>query len=218
MRVRSVPFEQAVYGSFPFWDRGYAVLAQSPGCRPEWVSELRAACQRYGERPAGAAEAGGLFALRLAAGPWMIVRPSEQGRDDQGRPGALAFHALFVSPADYRRADYDPFRFAPALGAVWTAETRALPRGTCALVPGPEAVGDPRVAATVEALVRRRPVVLEADGPIDGLARQVWQALPRHVRKRAAVATWAFRAAAGFDLLAVPRRRAGVPASGAIER
>ena len=32
VRVR---FEQAVYGSFAFWDRGYALLAHSPGCRPE---------------------------------------------------------------------------------------------------------------------------------------------------------------------------------------
>ena len=44
VRVR---FEQAVYGSFPFWDRGYALLAQSPGCRPEWLAEFLAACQRY---------------------------------------------------------------------------------------------------------------------------------------------------------------------------
>ena len=49
--------EQAVYGSFPFRDQGYAMLAESPGCRAEWLAELRAACQRYGERPVGAAEA-----------------------------------------------------------------------------------------------------------------------------------------------------------------
>ena len=39
VRVR---FEQAVYGSFPFWDRGYALLAHSPGCRPEWLAEFAA--------------------------------------------------------------------------------------------------------------------------------------------------------------------------------
>ena len=67
----TIRYEQAVYGSFPFWDKGYAVLAQSPGCRPEWLAELREACQRFGERPGGVAEAEvrGLFALRLASGP-----------------------------------------------------------------------------------------------------------------------------------------------------
>lgn len=88
MATVHVRYEQAVYGSFPFWDRGYAMLAQSPGCRPRWLAELRAACQRHGERPAGAAEAGGLFALRPAGGPWLIVGVSPQGRDDRGRPGS----------------------------------------------------------------------------------------------------------------------------------
>src|SRR3954466_11732952 len=82
----TVRFEQAVYGSFPFWDKGYAILARSPGCRDEWLADLKAACQRYGERPPHAAEAGGLMALRLPSGPWAIIRPSPQGSDDRGRP------------------------------------------------------------------------------------------------------------------------------------
>ena len=52
VRVR---FEQAVYGSFAFWDRGYALLAHSPGCRPEWLADFLAACQRFGEPPGGSA-------------------------------------------------------------------------------------------------------------------------------------------------------------------
>src|SRR4051794_30474773 len=106
--ARTVRYEQAVYGSFPFWDRGYDVLAHSPGCRPEWLAGMRAACQKFGERPRGVEEVGGLFALRLAEGPWMIVGPSVQGADDRGRPGALAFHALFLSPREYRKADFCP--------------------------------------------------------------------------------------------------------------
>src|SRR4051794_29680325 len=96
-----VRYEQAVYGSFPFWDRGYAVLAHSPGCRPEWLAGPRTARPPYGEPPAGAAEAPALFALRLERGPWLIVGVGPQGHDDRGRPGALAFHALFVDPRDY---------------------------------------------------------------------------------------------------------------------
>src|SRR4051794_38332163 len=67
-----VHLEQAVYGSFAFRGHGYEVLAQSPGCRPEWLAEFRAACQKTGERPAGAGEAAGLFALRLPCGIWAV--------------------------------------------------------------------------------------------------------------------------------------------------
>ncbi len=81
-----VRYEQAVYGSFPFWNRGYGVLARSAGCRPDWVAALKAACQRYGERPAGIADADALFAMRIDRGPWMIVGVFPQGCDDAGRP------------------------------------------------------------------------------------------------------------------------------------
>src|SRR5690348_13608546 len=89
-----VRYEQAVYGSFAFREQGYGMLAASPGCRPRWLADLRAACQRMGERPAGVADAPALFALRLPSGPWAVVGVSPQGPDDRGRPGALAFHAL----------------------------------------------------------------------------------------------------------------------------
>ena len=68
-----IRYEQAVYGSFPFWDRGYAVLAKSAGCRSEWLDALRLAGQRYGEPPTGVAEHPGLFVLALRHGIWMVV-------------------------------------------------------------------------------------------------------------------------------------------------
>ena len=205
MMCRPVPFEQAVYGSFPFWNRGYAVLAQSPGCRPEWLTELRRECQRYGERPAGALGAGGIFARPLARGPWMIVRPSDQGCDDQGRPGALAFHALFVRTADYRRAGASPFGFASALTDHWTADTHALAPGACTISAEQNCEEDQRAASIVAALVARQRVMLEAGEPIDALGRRVWRALPASVRRRATVATWTFCRSPQFDLSAGPR-------------
>jgi hypothetical protein len=206
-RTVEIHYEQAVYGSFPFWDRGYAVLAESPGCRPEWVAGLRAACQRFGERPGGVDAVGGLFALRPAGGPWMIVGVGSPGSDDRGRPGALAFHALFVSPRDYRRAGCNPFAFAGALRDDWTAATRDLPAGTWTVTPAGPPIGpiDPRAADLVSTLIRGRRVAIEAAGPIDALARQVWHALPEGVRRRATVATWAFGNGNRFDLVAVPR-------------
>jgi len=197
-----------VYGSFAFRDAGYAMLAQSPGCRAEWLADFRTACQRIGERPAGAADAAGLFAVRLASGPWAVVGMSPQGCDDRGRPGALAFHALFLSPREYRKAGCDPFAMAAALRSDWTAEVTSLPAGALTVSGAesePDSPVDPRAATIVAAMAKGRRVIVESPGPIDALARQVWQSLPPRVRRRATVATWAFANGPRFDLVAVPR-------------
>lgn len=204
-------FEQAVYGSFPFWNRGYAILAHSAGCRPEWLTALKAACQRYGERPAGVADAGALFARRIERGPWMIVGVVPQGDDDAGRPGALAFHALFVGRLAYAWAGADPFAFAGSHRRDWgPADLDAtLPPGRATV---PRAVRRPaadpvdeRRDSIVSAMARGRRVVVQSPGPIDALAGDVWRALPFHVRLRASVATWAFDNANRFDLVAMPK-------------
>jgi hypothetical protein len=211
--ARTIAFEQAVYGSFPFWNRGYAVLARSAGCRDEWVAALKLAGQRFGEPPTGAAEHGGLFAIPLPRGPWMIVGVSPQGCDDQGRPGALAFHGLFVGRWSYRWAGASPFAFVPALRSAWDARDQAtrLPAGR--LVVDPRASGDAgtdapeagRVRTIAEALTRGRRVVVLASRPADDLARRVWVEIPGRVRRRTSLATWAYRNENGFDLVAVPR-------------
>ena len=205
--MATVRYEQAVYGSFPFWDRGYDVLACSPGCRPEWLAELKGACQRLGEKPAGAGKAGGLFALRLPGGPWAVVGVEELEADDRGRHGALAFHALFVRPRDYARdAGGSPFGLAGALRTGWSADVRALPAGVIEVGEGASVgVSEGRAARIAAAIARGRRVYLESAGPIDGLAREVWGALPARVRRRASVATWAFGAGNRFDLVALPR-------------
>jgi hypothetical protein len=216
MPTVTVRFEQAVYGSFPFWHRGYAVLAQSAGCRPEWLAELRAACQRYGEPPAGTRAAESRFALRLRSGPWMIAGVYPQGCDDRDRPGALAFHALFVGRWSYWRTGADPFAFATAIHGDWCPEDehRTLPAGQLSLRrtwlarshPDPTAAADdPRLQSIVTALTRRRRVVVQSSAPIDALARSVWLALPGRVRRRASVATWVFDGASHFDLVALPK-------------
>lgn len=201
-----VHLEQAVYGSFAFRADGYAVLAQSPGCRPEWLADFRAACQNLGERPAGIPDTLGLFALRLPSGPWAIVGVSPQGRDDRGRPGALAFHGLFLPAREYRKARHDPFTLAGALRSDWSAETRDLP--ALAWPVSPVVIAgevDPSAARIAAILTRKRRVALESSDPIDDLARQVWAALPDRVRARCSVATLAFGNGNRFDLLAAPK-------------
>jgi hypothetical protein len=214
-----IPFEQAVYGSFPFWHRGYAVLAHSKDSRPDWLAELKAVCQRFGEPPAGCGPVESLFALRLNSGPWAIVNVDSVGADDRGRPGALAFHALFVGPWAYRLAASSPFAFARAFRHGWTNEDvdSTLPRGSLSLGQSQantstrpdsfDAGADPRVVPIVTALKEGRRVVVQAGEPIDALARNVWQRLPVRVRRRTGIATWAFANSNSFDLVALPKLR-----------
>ncbi len=227
----SVRYEQAVYGSFAFCRRGYGVLAQSSGCRPEWLAALKAACQRYGEPPAGVGEAVALFARRIERGPWMIVGVYPQGCDDAGRPGALAFHALFVGRWTYARAGADPFAFGGLVRGDWGAADldAILPPGRATIRGAPfrratgplalrehehehEGDGDGEIESideVVAAIARGRRVAVQSAGPIDRMARVVWGALPFRARLRASVATWAFDNANGFDLAALPRLGAG---------
>lgn len=207
VRPTTVRFEQAVYGSFAFRDDGYAMLAQSPGCRAEWLAEFRAACQKFGERPAGTGDFPGLFALKLPSGVWAVVGVSPQGRDDRGRPGALAFHGLFLTPREYRKAGNGPFRLAPAIRAEWPGPVDALPKGVLKLVQDPETPGHPdsRASAVATALAKGGRVAIEADRPADKLAGDVWAGLPLHVREGLSVATWTFGNANAFHLCAVPK-------------
>jgi hypothetical protein len=200
--------EQAVYGSFPFWRRGYGILAHSAGCRLEWLADLRNTCQRFGEPPAGSLEAPGLFALRLRSGPWLIAGVYPLGCDDHGRPGALAFHAVFVGRWAYRLAGSNPFAFAEALRCDWSAadQNRSLPPICVPLNrTRPRAVDDARSSAIVSALSAGSRVVVHSLEPVDSLVQRVWRLLPHHVRRRASVATWAFSNANEFDLVALPK-------------
>ncbi|WP_422928327.1 hypothetical protein [Singulisphaera sp. PoT] len=202
-------YEQAVYGSFSFWDRGYAILATSPGCQPEWLNDLRAACQRFGERPAGSLETSSLFTLLLASGPRAIVGVFPQGVDDQGRPGALAFHALFLDPHDYAQAGGNPFQFSHLFREGWTAETKSLPSGTW--LAGP-ADSDSKVQSAsapgrqiAALLAQGKRIAIQAPSPIDDLAGEAWQLLPEATRARLSLATWAYGNDNRFDLVALPK-------------
>ncbi len=200
--------EQAVYGSFPFWRRGYAVLAHSAGCRAEWLAELQRTCQRFGEPPVGSLAAPGVFALPLRNGPWLIAGARPQGCDDHGRPGALAFHAVFVSRWAYGWAGCDPFAFAGVLQCDWslTDHDRTLPPICLPIHRNrPRVAHDPRSTMIVAALTEGRRVIVQSPRPVDALAQSVWRRLPHHVRRRASVATWAFDNANQFDLVALPK-------------
>ena len=197
-----VTFEQAVYGSFAFRGDGYAPLANSPGCRPDWLAAFHAACRLIGEKPAGAGDLSGMmFSMRTdPRGPGMIVGVSSPGSDDRGRPDALAFHALFVEGREFRKVGYDPFTLRNALRGDFGPETTLARASIAPERPDRIEEGD-RALAVASALKRGRKVALASDAPIIDLARQVWRLLPGRVRKRCAVATWTFAESARFDFV-----------------
>ncbi len=63
----------------------------------------------------------------------------------------------------------------------------------------------PELRTIVTAISRRRRVIVQSSTPIDALAQNVWKHLPRRVRMRASIATWALDTANGFDLVALPK-------------
>ncbi len=207
-----VRFEQAVYGSFPFWDRGYAMLAASPGCDPRWLREFESLCQRYGipSAPPPFSFTGALFAIRLPRrDPWLIVRVAPQGNDNLGRPDALAFHGLFVTPSELRKSPLGPFGLVGALRSQWSAEETTLPPGSWEIPPfSAEEPLPPELDSLREpltaALVLGRKVALESSEPITLLARAVWGMDPA-IPWRVSFATLAGSTAIPFDLVALPR-------------
>jgi hypothetical protein len=215
-----VRYEQAVYGSFPFWDRGYGALANSPGCRPEWLAAFERACQRFGEPTPGSCPDGAVFALRLGRGPWAVVGVSSSGLDDRGRPGALAFHALFVAARDLMRCPRGPFDLVPALRKDWGPQTTLTgamievddtSASPSALVPDAsppvDEPGMDRAVRIVKALGprARRRVALESASPLNDLACAVWLRAGDDLRKRLSIATLAYSNDNHFTLVTLPK-------------
>lgn len=207
---RKVRFEQAVYGSFPFWHRGYSILARSPGCAPEWIAKLREACPRYGEPPRDAVSPGGHFALRLPDGRWMVVRAYSPGADDRGRPNAMAFHAAFLAPKDYRRLRC-PLDLAAALRDDWGPDDvdRALEPGQFAIPKAPKAPPTPESRSAAHILRAGRKAWVLAEHERGDLIRSTWPLLPGRIRHRIEWSTLAYGFGNRFDLMATPRRPVG---------
>ena len=148
-----------------------------------------------------------MFSLRLASGPWLIARVEPQGSDDRGRPGALAFHGMFVSQREFRKLGFDPFRFDEAPKGDWDREISSLPSGSLRVESLLDPSGPPNEETTriARALTARRKVAIEAISPTTDLARAVWRLLSPRVRRRTSVTTLAFSNDNQFDFLVVPK-------------
>ena len=67
----------------------------------------------------GVVDSPGLFAFDCAAGRGSSCASARKGKTTTADPRVLAFHGLFISPRDYRRAGADPFVFLPWLRDDW---------------------------------------------------------------------------------------------------
>jgi hypothetical protein len=205
--------EQAIYGCHD--SGGYRFLARSPGFRNDWLTEAERLCTGFGDRPAGIACPWAVFAKPFARRHVAIVQVADQGRDDAGRPGALAFHLLVLPRSLYRERGGDPFVSAeqfpppwPARGElpslVWNAE--APPPRTVALLQ--KTLNVPHSATLLggaQILLDGGRLVFERSTPDAAMLRSLWALLPTRERSELWPASFAFSNEHQFDAVVVPR-------------
>lgn len=211
--MASIPIEQAIYGNFD--QGGYRFLARSPGFGDEWLSDAERLCAAFGNRPAGAVCPSCIFAQPFGDKHVVVVQAADQGNDDAGRPGALAFYLLVFPRLAYEELVGDPFLIAEHFPASWQArgELPALswprespPYRTVEQVR--DVIRSPNSAALLggaQALVDGSRVVFQRPAPDNDLLRNLWFLLPASTRCRLWPASFAFDNSLGFDALVVPR-------------
>jgi hypothetical protein len=207
--------EQAIYGGHDVG--GYRFLARSPGFRDEWLPLAQQVCTGFGDRPAGVSSPAAVFALPLGARHVAVVQVADQGRDDAGRPGALAFRLLVLPQALYRDLGGDPFLIADAFPPSWEArgELPTLewtdgppPKRTIEQVRRVIDVEHDRTALLlggVQVLVDGGRLVFERSAPDSRLLRDLWMLLPTATRTTLWPASFAFGNANRFQVVVVPR-------------
>src|SRR5262245_27561152 len=206
--------EQALYGSQDAG--GYRFLARSPGFADDWLAEAERLCTGFGERPAGASCPAAVFARPFGRGHVAVVQVAEQGHDDQGRPGALAFRLLVFPRRLYAELGGDPFWLAEQCPPPWSARGE-LPALTWTAGPAPY-----RTVAELQALLQKGEhhsatllggaqvlldggrLAFERPAPATELLRDLWTMLPTASRAEMWPASFAYGNAHRFHALAVP--------------
>ncbi|MFL5240469.1 MAG: hypothetical protein ACJ8FY_00015 [Gemmataceae bacterium] len=205
--------EQALYGSNA--GGGYRFLARSPGFQEEWLAEAERLCMGFGERPPGVVCPLALFVQPFGKKQVAIVRVADQGADDAGRPGALAFHLLVLPAGAYHDLGGDPFDLADRIPVIWHGR-RELPslslpedlpvRRTVAQIQTVLQRPDgPNLLGGSQALIDGGRLVFERSAPDSELIRGLWMLLPVSSRIRLWPATFAFGNSLAFHALITPR-------------
>lgn len=189
-------------------------LAHSPGFREEGLAEAGQLCAGFGNRPAGVACPGAVFARPFARNHVAIVQAADQGQDDQGRPGALGFYVVVLPALLYNDLGGDPFALADRLPPLWSA------RGILSPLPCPDCPPQQRPVAEVvkllqqpnsatlfgaaQALLDGGRLAFERSAPDEALVRGLWTLLPYSTRQELWPTTFAFDSALEFDVLVMP--------------
>jgi hypothetical protein len=204
--MAEIRLEQALYGSQSAG--GYQFLGRSPGFMDAWLPEAQRICTGFGERPAGVACPECLFVQPFGRRHVAVVQVADQGVDDLGRPGALAFRLLLLASQDYQALGGDPFQIADRFPPSWQSRgelpvlcwpAEPLPRRTVLEIQTilrPVAEG-PILLAGAQALVDGGQVVFARPGPDREVLRKLWALLPTRSRCQLWPATFVF----GNDLL-----------------
>src|SRR5208283_3654585 len=205
--------EQALYGNPDAG--GYRFLARSPGFLDTWLPGAQRLCAGFGERPAGVACSGCIFAKPLGKGQVAVVQVADQGNDDAGRPGALGFRLLVLPRDVYSEWITDPFLVSERFPPLWEQ------RGELPTLAWPDELLPPRTVEQVQqvlksgstptllggmqALLDGGRLVFERPAPAPELVRALWMLLPTSTRGHLWPATFAFGNELEFDVLVLPR-------------
>ncbi len=205
--------EQAIYGGQDVG--GYRFLARSPGFRDDWLAEGEQLCTGFGERPTGVACPGCVFVRPFGRRHVAVVQAADQGHDDTGRPGALAFYLLIVPRSLYLDLGGDPFYIAEQFPPPWQVrgELPALtwtaaepPARTVAMLQ--QTLNVPHSATLlggVQVLLDGGRLVFERSSPDATILHALWTLLPTSMRSELWPASFTFSNAHRFDVVVVPR-------------
>jgi hypothetical protein len=207
--------EQAIYGGHDVG--GYRFLARSPGFLDDWLPQAQRLCTAFGDRPAGVTCPLAVFAQPFASRQVAVVQVADQGLDDAGRPGALAFRLLVLPATLYANLGGDPFLIAASFPPAWEARGE-LPALTWTDGPPPKRtidelrraldVAPERTALLLggaQVLVDGGRLVFERPAPDPQLLADLWLLLPTATRATLWPATFAFDNTNQFHVLAVPQ-------------
>ena len=206
--------EQAIYGGQDAG--GYRFLARSTGFLDDWLAEAERLCTGFGERPAGITCPRGVFARPFGKKRVAVVQVADQGNDDAGRPGALAFRVLLLPQRLYGDLGADPFWIAEQLPPPWQArgELEALawtagpqPKRTIADLRRVLDVAPERTQVLlggVQVLIDGGRLAFVRKQPDEELVRDLWALLPSSSRVATWPASFAFGNAHHFHVAVVP--------------
>jgi hypothetical protein len=211
--MHTFTIEHALYGSPA--GGGYRFLAKSSGFGDDWLPLAERLCMGFGERPPGVACPACVFAQPLGKRHVTVVQAADQGYDDAGRPGALAFYLVVLPREVYESWGGDPFALADRFPPPWQARGDLTAFTDPMEPPAPRTVAEvqrvlkrddgPNLLGAAQALVDGGRVVFErhqADTPV---LRDLWLLLPTSTRARLWPASFAFGNDLHFHAVASPR-------------